>query len=95
MNTWDGLAKKRVCQFRRFPTSISALDFNHDGSQLAIASSYTFEEGEKEYVAVAGHPWCAQLMTGIFFFFYAVTRRTRFLSTRAPTPKSSLRAHKT
>jgi len=41
VNVWDGKNKKRLCQFRKYPTSISALSFNHDGSQLAIASSYT------------------------------------------------------
>lgn len=35
-------------QFKRYPTSIASLDFNHDGSLLAVASSYTYEEGEKE-----------------------------------------------
>jgi cell cycle arrest protein BUB3 len=33
----------------KFPTSIAALAFNEDGSQLAIASSYTFEDGEREH----------------------------------------------
>jgi cell cycle arrest protein BUB3 len=41
INVWDGKNKKRLCQFRKYPTSIAALSFNHDGSQLAIASSYT------------------------------------------------------
>jgi len=41
VNVWDGKNKKRLCQFRKYPTSISALSFNYDGSQLAIASSYT------------------------------------------------------
>jgi len=41
VNVWDGKNKKRLCQFRKYPTSIAALSFNHDGSQLAIASSYT------------------------------------------------------
>ena len=31
------------------PLSIASLAFNHDGSLLAIASSYTFEEGEKDH----------------------------------------------
>lgn len=35
-------------QFHKYPTSIAALDYNQDGSLLAIASSYTMEEGEKE-----------------------------------------------
>ena len=33
----------------KFATSIAALAFNHDGSQLAIAASYTFEEGERDH----------------------------------------------
>lgn len=48
VNIWDGANKKRLCQFHRYPTSISSMDFNHDGTLLAIASSYTYEEGEKE-----------------------------------------------
>jgi cell cycle arrest protein BUB3 len=41
INIWDGKNKRRLGQFRKYPTSISALSFNHDGSHLAIASSYT------------------------------------------------------
>lgn len=32
-----------------FATSISAIAFNHDGSEMAIASSYTFEDGDREH----------------------------------------------
>ena len=39
-------------QLRKYPTSVSALSFNCTGEKLAIASSYTFEEGEKEYDAM-------------------------------------------
>lgn len=53
VNMWDGRNKKRLCQFHRYPTSISGLSFNHDGSTLAIASSYTYEEGEKDHPADA------------------------------------------
>jgi cell cycle arrest protein BUB3 len=49
VNIWDGANKKRLCQFHRYPTSISSMDFNHDGTLLAIASSYTYEEGEKDH----------------------------------------------
>jgi cell cycle arrest protein BUB3 len=49
VNIWDGDSKKRICQLGSFPTSIACLDFNGDGSQLAIASSYTFEEGERDH----------------------------------------------
>lgn len=49
MNVWDGLNKKRVKQIGKYQTSIAALGFNCYGNYLAIAASYTFEEGEKEH----------------------------------------------
>ncbi|EGZ21932.1 hypothetical protein PHYSODRAFT_345772 [Phytophthora sojae] len=52
VNLWDGANKKRITHLRQYPTSIAAMDFNHDGSVLAIAASYTYEQGEKEYVQV-------------------------------------------
>ena len=48
---WDGEQKKRITQLPAFPTSIAALDFSRDGSLLAVASSYTFEEGDKDHPA--------------------------------------------
>lgn len=33
----------------KYPASISALAFNPDGTRLAIASSYAYEEGEAEH----------------------------------------------
>jgi cell cycle arrest protein BUB3 len=47
--TWDGMNKKKLTTLQKFPTSISALAYNFNGSELAIASSYTFEEGEREH----------------------------------------------
>ena len=34
VNVWDGAKKKRLCQFHKYPTSISALAFNYDGCEL-------------------------------------------------------------
>lgn len=48
VNIWDGFNKKRLCQFHRYPTSIASLGFSHDGSVLAIASSYMYEQDELE-----------------------------------------------
>ncbi|KAF0987606.1 hypothetical protein HZS_523 [Henneguya salminicola] len=48
VSIWDPFNKKRICQLHRFPTSISSLSFSSDGSMLAIASSYQYEENEKE-----------------------------------------------
>mmetsp|Transcript_63818 Transcript_63818/g.201881 ORF Transcript_63818/g.201881 Transcript_63818/m.201881 type:complete len:245 (+) Transcript_63818:84-818(+) len=49
VNVWDGNNKKRLYQFARYPTSIASLAFNRDGTMLAVASSYTYEEGEKDH----------------------------------------------
>ena len=46
---WDGLNKKKLTTLPKFPSSIAALAFNEDGSELAIASSYNYEEGEREH----------------------------------------------
>mmetsp|Transcript_22026 Transcript_22026/g.26498 ORF Transcript_22026/g.26498 Transcript_22026/m.26498 type:complete len:371 (-) Transcript_22026:204-1316(-) len=47
VNMWDPFAKRRLCQLPDpFPSSISALSFSPNGSYLAIASSYNFEQGE-------------------------------------------------
>lgn len=47
--TWDCLNKKKLTAFPKFPTSIAFLAFNKDGTELAIASSYTFEQGELDH----------------------------------------------
>ncbi|KAH7487949.1 hypothetical protein PRIC1_007942 [Phytophthora ramorum] len=49
VNLWDGANKKRITHLRQYPTSIAAMDFNHDGTVLAIAASYTYEQGEKDH----------------------------------------------
>ncbi|KAH7983380.1 hypothetical protein HPB52_011527 [Rhipicephalus sanguineus] len=45
VNIWDGFNKKRLCQFHKYPSSIASLAFSHDGSLLAIGSSYLYEQG--------------------------------------------------
>lgn len=46
---WDGGNKKKLTTIPPFPTSISSIAFNHDGSEIAIASSYTHEEGDRAH----------------------------------------------
>lgn len=53
--SWDGLVRKRIRSFPQYPTSISSLDFNADGSLLAIAVSYQYEEGERDHPLDAIH----------------------------------------
>ena len=47
--TWDGNNKKKLSSIAKCPTSVACLAFNGDGTQIAIASSYTFEEGERDH----------------------------------------------
>jgi len=49
VTTWDGMHKKKLTTLPKFATSVAAMAFNHDGSSLAIAASYTFEEGERDH----------------------------------------------
>nr|CAD1822638.1 unnamed protein product [Ananas comosus var. bracteatus] len=49
VNVWDGNNKKRLYQYARYPSSIAALSFSRDGRLLAVASSYTFEDGNKPH----------------------------------------------
>ena len=47
VNVWDAANKKKICNLRKCPTSIAALAFSPSGDAIAIASSYTFEQGDK------------------------------------------------
>jgi len=49
INSWDRLLRKRIRQFPKYQTGISALAIDSQGSFLAIASSYSFDEGEKDH----------------------------------------------
>jgi cell cycle arrest protein BUB3 len=46
---WDGINRRRLQPPWKYNNSIAALAFNCTGESLAIAASYTFEEGEKEH----------------------------------------------
>ncbi|BFZ62629.1 mitotic spindle checkpoint protein Bub3 [Saitoella coloradoensis] len=44
---WDGGAKKRLKQYPRYPTGVSALAFSHDGKYLAIGTGSGIEDGKE------------------------------------------------
>ncbi|KAG5337580.1 hypothetical protein C0989_009305 [Termitomyces sp. Mn162] len=46
VSIWDHKVKKRLRQYPKFASSISSLAFNSDGTKLAIAVSYTWDDGE-------------------------------------------------
>ncbi|CAO3611058.1 unnamed protein product [Cunninghamella echinulata] len=49
VSIWDPVNKKRLRQYSKFPEEIATLAFNSNGTQLAIGSSYTFDEGERPH----------------------------------------------
>eukprot|EP01066_Platyproteum_vivax_P020361 Platyproteum_vivax@DN8263_c0_g1_i1.p1 len=50
---WDGNNKKRLWRLQETTTGISSLAFSEDGGRLAIAESYTFEEGVRDNAPVS------------------------------------------
>ncbi|KAI9752844.1 MAG: hypothetical protein M4579_005459 [Chaenotheca gracillima] len=45
---WDGVAKRRIRQYQRYPASIAALAFSNDGKYMAVASCPGFEDGQED-----------------------------------------------
>ena len=45
---WDGVAKRRIRQYQRYPASVAALAFSGDGRYLAVASCPGFEDGMED-----------------------------------------------
>jgi cell cycle arrest protein BUB3 len=52
---WDGEQKKRISQLRAYPCAVAALSFSPSGERLAIAASYTWENGDREHPPDAIH----------------------------------------
>lgn len=45
---WDAVAKRRIRQYHKFPSSVAALDFSADGRFLAVGCSPGFEDGKED-----------------------------------------------
>uniref|UniRef100_A0AC34FGU3 Translation initiation factor beta propellor-like domain-containing protein n=2 Tax=Panagrolaimus sp. ES5 TaxID=591445 RepID=A0AC34FGU3_9BILA len=43
VNVWDPSNRKRLCQLRKFNTSVVSLDFSSDGQFVALATTYMYE----------------------------------------------------
>ncbi|KAG2008949.1 other/FunK1 protein kinase [Coprinopsis cinerea AmutBmut pab1-1] len=56
VSIWDFKVKKRLRQYPKFPNPVSAIGFSCDGGKLAIAASYTWDEGEHGLKS-AKAPW--------------------------------------
>ncbi|KAF8240272.1 WD40 repeat-like protein [Tricholoma matsutake] len=46
VSIWDHKVKKRLRQYPKYAGPVSSLAFNCDGTKLAVAVSYTWDEGE-------------------------------------------------
>ncbi|TFL04660.1 WD40-repeat-containing domain protein [Pterulicium gracile] len=46
LSVWDHEVKKRLRQYPKYSSPISALSFNVDGSKLAVAVGYTWDDGK-------------------------------------------------
>ncbi|KAF2263338.1 mitotic checkpoint protein BUB3 [Lojkania enalia] len=45
---WDGVAKRRIRQYQKFPASVASITFSEDGKFMAVAVSPGFENGMEE-----------------------------------------------
>ena len=45
---WDGIAKRRIRQYQKYPSSVAALAFSNDGKYLIIGISPGFEDGKDQ-----------------------------------------------
>lgn len=46
---WDGIAKRRIRQYQKYPASVAAVGFSGDGRFLAVAVSPGFEDGKEDF----------------------------------------------
>lgn len=45
---WDGVAKRRIRQYQKFPASVSCIAFSGDGKYVAVGVSPGFEDGSDD-----------------------------------------------
>jgi len=45
---WDGVAKRRIRQYQKYPASVSCLSFSNDGKYIAVGVSPGFEDGKED-----------------------------------------------
>ncbi|KAF9031299.1 WD40-repeat-containing domain protein [Panaeolus papilionaceus] len=57
VSIWDHKVKKRLRQYPKLPGPVASVAFNCDGQKLAVAVSYTWDEGEEGARAAQVTPW--------------------------------------
>jgi cell cycle arrest protein BUB3 len=48
---WDAVAKRRIRQYQKYPSSVAAVAFSSDGKYLAVGVCPGFEDGKEDYSA--------------------------------------------
>ena len=83
VSIWDHKVKKRLRQYPKFPGPVAAVGFNCDGSKVAVAVSYTWDEGEAGLKASGVAPWIGVRKVGdeVKVSFFASFVRTRAVDT--------------
>ena len=61
---WDGLNKRRIRQYQKYPASISSLSWGGDGRFLAVAVSHGFEDGKENTGDGKAGVWIRELGEG-------------------------------
>lgn len=47
---WDGINKRRIRQYQRYPASVASISFSPDGKYVAVGVSPGFEDGHEDVV---------------------------------------------
>jgi cell cycle arrest protein BUB3 len=47
---WDGVNKRRIRQYQRYPASVGSIAFSSDGKYVAVGVSPGFEDGQEDIV---------------------------------------------
>jgi len=48
---WDAVAKRRIRQYQKYPSSVAAVAFSSDGKYLAVGVCPGFEDGKEDFSA--------------------------------------------
>jgi len=48
---WDAVAKRRIRQYQKYPSSVAAVSFSSDGKYLAVGVCPGLEDGKEDWTA--------------------------------------------
>lgn len=91
VSIWDHKVKKRLRQYPKFPGPVAAVGFNCDGSKIAVAVSYTWDEGEAGLKTAGVAPWIGVRKVGdeVKVSFFCVRSHGPLILTLTSQPRAS------